>query len=163
MSHSPLFSFILGREFKLSLAEIYSVFPAAHFEAVSETFALLSGIPREEVIERFARLGGTIKVVEILDECDDVPDFTQVASDYLAGLDTDGKTSFAIASYGEKMDNFTVGLRVKKEARSASGKSLRLVNKDPKNINSAVYKKEKLSETETELNSIVVGNIRYFG
>ena len=37
------------------------------------------------------------------------------------------------------------------------------MNKDPKNINSAVYKKEGLSEHETEMNSIVVGNVRYIG
>ena len=37
------------------------------------------------------------------------------------------------------------------------------MNKEPKNINSAVYKKEHLAESRTELNYIKVGKISYMG
>jgi len=37
------------------------------------------------------------------------------------------------------------------------------VNKEPKNINSAVYKKEHLAESRTEVNYIKVGKISYIG
>lgn len=37
-----MFVFILGREFRLSLAEIYSLFPGAVFEFANEQIALIS-------------------------------------------------------------------------------------------------------------------------
>ncbi|EKD29453.1 MAG: putative DNA methylase, partial [uncultured bacterium (gcode 4)] len=58
---------------------------------------------------------------------------------------------------------FKEWLRIKKFLKSCPDKSFRLVNKDPKNINSAVYKKERLWESETECNYISITGHRYFG
>lgn len=139
-----MFVFILGREFRLSLAEIQSLFPEARFEYVNEQFALVSGISEQEIRDTFASIGGTIKIIKILDEVKDVPDFMTVATEYLRSVDRTNKVPFAVAGYGEKLDNFATGLRIKKFLKSCEDKSFRLVNKEPKNINSAVYKKERL-------------------
>lgn len=158
-----MFTFILGREFRLSLAEIQSLFPHAFFEYANEQFALVSDISEEEIRDKFAYIGGTIKVIKILDEVRDVPDFMTVATDYLKRADRTNKVPFAVAGYGEKLDNFATGLRIKKFLKSCEDKSFRLVNKEPKNINSAVYKKERLGESETEVNFVKAGKISYFG
>ena len=78
-------------------------------------------------------------------------------------VDRTNKVPFAIAGYGEQMDNFATGLRIKKFLKPCEDKSFRLVNKEPKNINSAVYKKERLSESNTELNLVKAGRYSYIG
>ncbi len=158
-----MFVFILGREFRLSLAEIYSLFPGAIFEFANEQIALVSEISEEEVCARFAHMGGIIKVIKILDEVKDAADFMTAAKDYLSQVDRTNKVPFAIAAYGEKLDNFAAGLRIKKFLKSCEDKSFRLVNKEPKNINSAVYKKEHLAESNTEMNYVKIGKVSYMG
>lgn len=158
-----MFAFILGREFRLSLAEIYSLFPTAVFETANEQLALISGVSESEVCARFAHMGGIIKVIKILDDVKDEPDFMTRATSYLEQVDRTNKVPFAIAAYGEKLDNFATGLRIKKYLKSCEDKSFRLVNKEPKNINSAVYKKEHLAESRTELNYLKVGKNSYMG
>lgn len=158
-----MFVFILGREFRLSLAEIYSLFPGAVFEFASEQIALISNVSESEVCARFAHMGGIIKVVKILEEVKDVPDFMTVAKNYLERVDRTNKIPFAVAGYGEKFDNFATGLRIKKFLKTCEDKSFRLVNKEPKNINSAVYKKEHLAESLTEVNYMKVGKSSYMG
>lgn len=158
-----MFVFILGREFRLSLAEVENLFPEAIFEYVNEQFALVSEVSEEAVRDTFSRMGGTIKVIKILEEVKDVPDFMTVAKSYLERVDRTNKVPFAVAGYGEKFDNFATGLRIKKFLKSCEDKSFRLVNKEPKNINSAVYKKEHLSESETELNFVKAGKVSYLG
>lgn len=158
-----MFAFILGREFRLSLAEVENLFPEAIFEYVNEQFALVSEIEENKIRENFSYMGGTIKIIKILEEVKDVPDFMTVAKSYMEQVDRTNKVPFAIAGYGEKFDNFATGLRIKKFLKPCEDKSFRLVNKEPKNINSAVYKKERLSESETELNFIKAGKFCYFG
>ena len=158
-----MFVFILGREFRLSLAEISSLFPGAVFEAANEQLALISGVSESEVCAHFAHMGGIIKVIKILDEVKDVPDFMTEATEYLRQVDRTNKVPFAVAGYGEKIDNFATGLRIKKFLKTCEDKSFRLVNKEPKNINSAVYKKEHLAESNTELNYVKIGKIAYMG
>lgn len=158
-----MFAFILGREFRLSLAEIYSLFPGAVFEAANEQLALVSGVSEAEVCARFTHMGGIIKVVKILDQVKDATDFMTAAKEYLERVDRTNKVPFAVAGYGEKIDNFAVGLRIKKFLKACEDKSFRLVNKEPKNINSAVYKKEHLVESRTEVNFLKIGKSSYFG
>ena len=158
-----MFVFILGREFRLSLAEVENLFPEAIFEYVNEQFALVSEISEEKIRENFTYMGGTIKVIKILEEVKDIPDFMTSAKSYLERVERTNKVPFAVAGYGEKFDNFATGLRIKKFLKSCEDKSFRLVNKEPKNINSAVYKKEHLSESETELNFVKAGKVSYLG
>lgn len=158
-----MFIFVLGREFRLSLAEIQSLFPEAVFEFTNEQIALVSHIPEEEVRSNFARMGGTIKIIKILEEVRDIPDFMTAAKTYLERVNRTNKVPFAIAGYGEQMDIFSTGLRIKKFLKTCEDKSFRLVNKDTKNINSAVYKKERLGESETEMNFVKTSKISYFG
>jgi len=158
-----MFVFILGREFRLSLAEIYSLFPGAVFEFANEQIALITNVSEMEVCARFAHMGGIIKIIKILDEVKDVPDFMTAAKEYLSQVDRTNKVPFAVAGYGEKFDNFATGLRIKKFLKPCEDKSFRLVNKEPKNINSAVYKQEHLAESHTELNYVKVGKISYMG
>lgn len=158
-----MFAFILGREFRLSLAEIRNLFQEGVFEHVNEQLAIVSSIEETKVRDLFPYMGGIIKVVKILDDVRDVTDFMTVSKQYLEQVERTNKVPFAIAGYGERIDMFKEGLRIKKFLKSCSDKSFRLVNKDPKNINSAVYKKERLAESETECNYISIAGHRYFG
>jgi len=158
-----MFAFILGREFRLSLAEIRNLFREGVFEQVNEQLAMVSDIEEKKIRDLFPHMGGIIKVVKILEDVRDVTDFMTASKHYLEQVDRTNKVPFAIAGYGEKIDMFKEGLRIKKFLKSCEDKSFRLVNKDPKNINSAVYKKERLGESETECNYISIAWHRYFG
>lgn len=151
-----MFAFILGREFRLSLAEIRNLFQEGVFEHVNEQLAIVSDIKETKVREVFPYMGGVIKVIKILNDVRDVTDFMTASKLYLERVDRTNKVPFSIAGYGEKIDMFKEGLRIKKFLKSCPDKSFRLVNKDPKNINSAVYKKERLAESETECNYISI-------
>jgi hypothetical protein len=52
-----MFVFILGREFRLSLAEVGNLFPEAFFEYVNEQFALVSDISEDAIREKFPHMG----------------------------------------------------------------------------------------------------------
>lgn len=70
MSRSfPIFAFSLGREFKLSVAEIASVCGFHSIIAVSPQLALVRFGSREDATAAFAKLGGSIRLFEIQSEC----------------------------------------------------------------------------------------------
>ncbi|MDD2486775.1 MAG: DNA methyltransferase [Candidatus Gracilibacteria bacterium] len=156
-----MFIFILGREFKLSIAEIYSLFPKAEYVDATQEFLIVDNISKDEITEKFKRIGGIIKVIEVQDELDSEKDFLKFSIEYIEEnkKNESGKYNFGLAKYGEiKSDLFTSGIQIKKELVKSKIGSIRFVNKENRNINSAVYKNEKLGgENGTELNIVMIG------
>lgn len=141
-----LYAFTLGREWKLSLAELFSIFGESHYHSHSEEIALfhVEKTP-EEMREIFASIGGSIRLIELIAETDEKRFPTDVISEIRAH-GKDGKMNFALGAYGLEYRLSDIGLRIKKTL-SDEGVSARLVNRENSNIVSAVFKTEKLGKT----------------
>lgn len=151
---SSLFAFTLGREWKLSLAELFAVFGSDAYQTHTETIAIFQvvGYSDEQIQKRFMSIGGSIRVIKIIGETDEKR-FPMDVIDHLRS--NQGKGDFALGAYGMEFRLSDIGLRIKKTLQE-SGKSVRLVNQKNENINAASFKKEKLAKTGLEFNLIAV-------
>jgi tRNA G10 N-methylase Trm11 len=168
-----LYAFTLGREWKLSLAELLAIFGIHTYRWNSETVALLSieDTNSSELSLLFRKIGGSVRVIEILDETDERRFATDVIN-YLQDSktkkkneeweNTRTKVTFALGAYSIEFRLSDIGLRIKKTLQE-NGKSARLVNTENENINAASFKKERLSKSQTEFNIISIGNTIYIG
>jgi len=138
--------FILGRESRLSIAELVAFFPNSECLFAEREFAIFDKITAAEVAEEFNRLWWSIKALEIDKELESEKDFPKHAVKLLIEKATDyeGKFTFALAQYWIKIDIFKMWIQIKKEAKKSVETNLRFVNKDSNNVNAAVYKKDSL-------------------
>ena len=163
-----MYAFILGREFKLAIAEIWHIFDDAELVFANHEVYIARDIDEEKLKSFFPKMGGTVKVVKIENESDSLSDFIKHVKKELFEREYSGKYPFAIASYGERIDQFRTGLKIKNDVvhslnfEADHKRSLRLVNKDSQNINAAVFKKEKLANTQSEFNYIYTPQGSYF-
>lgn len=146
-----LYAFTLGRESKLSLAELIALFGADALEDHTDEIALFS-LPKcdSEIGTIFRNIGGSVRVIRIIGETDEKKFPTDVIRE--VGKPT-GKYTFALGVYGGEFRLSDIGLRIKKTLQDG-GISTRLVNTENKNIISAVWKKEKLGKSLSEYNLI---------
>ncbi|MCK9272768.1 hypothetical protein M0P65_04455 [Candidatus Gracilibacteria bacterium] len=161
-----MIAFILGREFRLSIAEINNFFSNSKLIFADREIAFFEGISVDEITSNFYKLGGNIKVIEILEELQEEKNFP-VESEKIISEKIDfetGKFCYAFAQYGMNSNIFSSGIKVKKELKKANFKNARFVNKDSNNVNAAVFKKEKLrSLTGIELNFIKAEDRLFLG
>jgi hypothetical protein len=147
-----LFAFSLGREWRISLAELFSVFGKSTYIQHNESIAIFRISMSDTDMRRiFQTLGGSLRVIRILGECTKDTFHTDVLrymGEYIDAnsLHTGHKIDFALAGYGTTMDILERAMRIKKTLVKA-GVSVRVVNTTSENINAASYKKEKLSKT----------------
>jgi tRNA G10 N-methylase Trm11 len=129
---------ILGRQPKLGLAELESLYGAAAVQPIGDHAASVSADVDP------ARLGGTIKLAKLLTELPytDWPKLTDYLTknlpDHLA-LRPEGKIKIGLSAYGLRVDAqqlFRTGLEIKKVAR-ASNRSVRIIPSSDITINSA--------------------------
>ena len=160
-----LYAFTLGREWKLSLAELLAIYWQSSYRGHNESVCLLeiTESSTEQIARYFRRIGGSIRVIEILDETDERRFPTDVI-DLIEGKQGDkgGKITFALGAYGTEYRVSDIGLRIKKTLVE-KGMSVRLTNIENKNINAASFKKEKLGKTQNEYNLISLGHTIYIG
>ena len=160
-----MFIFFLGREYLLSIAEILSTFPTAQIVEYDRAYAVLQGIDRDDIVARYPSMGGTIKVVEVIGTYRTDSEEPELIARYLTETIPDGKIRYALSYTDSKrtVDHIGVGIRTKERIK-ALGRSARLVNKDRKNINSAVYRIEKLGGPTGREVCMVGGRLdRYIG
>lgn len=155
-SSTNLYAFTLGREWKLSLAELFAVFGADAYRIHTETIAIfqIHGYSDEQLAKKFLTIGGSIRIIKILGETDT----KRFPTDVIAHIQSQweakwGKLTFALGSYGIDFPVSNIGLRIKKTLQER-GFSARLVNIENRNIVSAVFKREKLGKSQTEYNLI---------
>lgn len=142
-----VYAFELGREWKLSLAELEAVFGVESIERVSEKLVFVR--TTLDVRALFWNLGGVVRAMRILMPLRDLKMFPHRVMEVLEETPDEGKISFALGVIGPKFPIFSMGLRIKKDLK-AKGKSVRFANKDDKNLVSAVVKKESLAYHERE-------------
>lgn len=156
----PIFAFALGREFKLSVAEIASVCGFDSIESVSPQLAVVRFDSRESALEAFSKLGGSIRLFEIQSECASGEFATKSTEYFKKTMSEEGKHSFALAAVGIDLPLIELSLRVKKFLKSDF--SVRACNTSDRTINAAAFKKGKLSETLLETAYLEVDRKGYF-
>jgi tRNA G10 N-methylase Trm11 len=146
-----LYAFELGREWKLSLAEIESLFGAPNIKYINPKLALLDlELAPNQVAAIAGRMGGIIRAFEVLSSLRDPKSFGPRIFETLSGSDPEKRITFGLGTIGgPEAGIFTSGLRLKKDLKDR-GFSVRLVNRDAKNPVTAVVLTEKLVETGTE-------------
>lgn len=98
MIQSNTYAFILGREWRLSLAELIHVFGHDSLRSQNEQIAIFSV---EKPLQRdvINRLGGTIRIIRIIGETDEKK-FPTDALELIAKIFKDKKAQFALGAYG---------------------------------------------------------------
>lgn len=153
-----LFAFILGREYKLSLAELIHVFGQQNLRDFSEEIAIfeLEKLDSKAILT----LGGTTRIIQIMSET--TPEsFATDAFEILSKKEKNSKFSFALAAFGLRFPLADAGMRIKKTL--TKNFSVRLLNAKNENIHSAVFKREKLAKTGTEISLIHIADKNYLG
>jgi len=153
-----MFAFQLWREFKLSIAELWSVFPNATFEYVWNDICILSEISQEDILTWAPRMWGIIKAMELIEWYTGKPSEIVLteAERY------DGKYVYGISQFGTWSDLKKVLMDTKKLLRKHSVSS-RFVNKNFQSLSSAQILGEKLVDKGTDFSIISVEGIEYFG
>ncbi len=145
------YAFTLGRESKLSLAELFALFGEDSYDTHTDEIAIFSlQYEDSDIAAIFRNIGGSIRVMRVLDQTDEKRFPTDVIS---AIGQPEGKYTFALGVYGLEYRLSDIGLRIKKTLVE-SGISTRLVNTENKNIISAVWKREKLGRSKSEYSLI---------
>ena len=141
--------FILGREFKLSIAEILAVFPAGKTAYFAKDVLILDNLEKEDVLKKANNLWWTIKIIETSPHPSPAGEGVIIKDALLH----DWKFKYGISIYWDKRNLKEILIKQKKQLK-ASSVSSRFVNKDFKNLTSAQIIWEKLVERWTDYNII---------
>lgn len=153
-----MFAFQLGREYKLSVAELWNIFPTASFEYISKEICILWGVEKKDVLTWMPRIWGTIKVIEL------IPDYTGNPSEMIYNL-AEGKQwkyIYGISIFWGAWDVKRLLVHTKNFLKKYAISS-RFINKNFKNLSSAQILWEKLIEKQSDFSVIDTGEIEYFG
>lgn len=127
--------FILGKNPELSIAEIKAVFPVLQEIGRGKNFLVAEG--EIDSIEAIARLGGTIKIGEVIGSQIDQEKIVEV----IENKKGEGKAIFGFSFYGIK-PVFKIGMEIKRILRE-KGINSRLVTSREETLSSVIVKKEK--------------------
>lgn len=137
------YAFILGREYKLSLAELIHRFGYDNLIDYNQEISIFE-LEENLSANTIFSLGGTTRIIQILNETK--PE--TFATDVIAHIEQNEKNSkihFALANFGLKFPLLDTGMRMKKTL--SKNFSVRFLNAKNENIHSAVFKREKLAKT----------------
>lgn len=157
-SSTPLFAFTLGRESKLSLAELLALFGEQAYESHTDEIALFAlPLSDSDISAIFRNIGGSVRVMRLIGETEE----KRFPTDVIREIGKpEGKYVFALGVYGGEFRLSDIGLRIKKTLKD-SGISVRLINIENKNIVSAVFKKEHLAKSKSEYNLLHLDGVSY--
>ncbi len=156
----PQYAFELGREWKISLAEIEAIFG---FESIISLNPKIAIIQTDAPVAEIAnRMGGVIRAFEIISELRDSKMFPHRVTEEIEKIGGTERITFGLGSIGIKMVLFSHGLRLKKDLRDRANLNIRLVNKDDENLVSALVKREGLVGSGTEFFLIECDKKYYF-
>jgi len=150
--------FQLGREYKLSIAEILAVFPKWKNVYLSKDFLILENIKNKDALNNANKLWWTIKIVEIFNSTTNnnwISNITDIA------LESEWKFKYWLSIFWHKKNLREILIKQKKELKW-NNISSRFINKDFKNLSSAQIIAEKLINKTTDFNYIYTNNNVYF-
>jgi len=159
--------FILGRNPALAIAEIEALLDKNILERlIGPDFFIIKTKSEIDLYSLQKRLGGTIKVGNIIKESETDPE-KEIFEIILKKITTrrdpvcgikDKKLNFGINEYGQKIDALGIKRILKNE-----GKSVRLVTSKEKNLSSVISKKEILDKDGVEINIFKINKEVYIG
>lgn len=137
--------FLLGKDPQLSLAELYAVYPKAHFLEKNSHFALLE---MNQVLAQgdLDQLGGVVKLAEVVEQVDRKQVvhilFDQLLSSRKINKESGsvGKIHYGLSVYGWSERNLRSLLLELKKKMKVAGYNSRFANQDFKNLSVAQYK-----------------------
>ncbi len=145
-----MIAFELWREYRLSIAEIYALFPEMEIIYVDEKILLVDNINEDWLLDIAPKMWWTIKIIKCLS--DKSFELSEI-NDFMMSLFTDErKTNYAVNFYWKTKANQKDFLLKSKKYFAKSWLSTRFVNQDFQNIKSYLVAKEKLIETKTDFN-----------
>lgn len=153
-----MYAFQLWREFKLSLAEIFSVFPSLSIVYADQYICIVDTQDKELLLNWVAHMWGIIKLIELLPAYKGNPAHSIIAF----AEKHEWKFRYGISQLWEKANIKGLLLDIKRFLQK-KWVSARFVNKDFKNLSTAQIKWEKLIERETDFSVISAGDTEYFG
>ena len=155
-----LYWFQLGREFKLSIAEIFAVFPNIEVLYSAKSVMIVSWLTKEEILKKADFLGGTIKIFEL----NMYPDFDGILFNVSkVWALSDSKFNYWLNLFGDtKMSLWKVLTKIKRHLKS-EGISSRFVNKNESNLSSAQIIWNRLLKRWADFNLVDLWWIYYFG
>jgi tRNA G10 N-methylase Trm11 len=146
-----IFGFQLWREYKLSIAEIFAVFPEGKTVYFDTEILLLQNLEKTKILEKASHLWGIIKIIEIVDK----KNLLETA------LHHEWKFKYGISIFWKKENLKKILIEQKKELKN-NNISSRFINKDFKNLSSAQILWEKLDKSWTDYSYIINWDSKYF-
>ena len=150
--------FALGREYKLSIAEILAIFPSGKVAYLSKDFLILNNLKEKEVLKKADNLWWTIKIIKIEESLFENHWLSNITN---KALGAEWKFKYWLSIFWEKKNMKDILIKQKKELK-AEKISSRFVNKDFKNLTSAQILWEKLIDRKTDFNYIYSHDNVYF-
>jgi len=154
-----MFWFQLWREFKLSIAEVMSVFPDASIVFYDKKNLIVENISQDDILEKTSRIGGTIKVSKYAEHKTQEDIYEYI---YNVSLAKSGKFNYWVSLFWKESD-LKKKLMVIKKFLKEKGVWSRFVNQDFGNMSSAIINGEKLVETWSDFTIINTWETIYLG
>lgn len=145
-----LYAFQLWREFKLSIAEIISVFPDTHIVYCDKKNLIVDNIDQDKILSQADKLGGSIKISKIYQYSDywDIHEHIYQVSQVHWG-----KFHYGISLFWNISNLKTTLIGTKKYLKEKEVSS-RFVNQDFTNMSSAIIAGEKLVQKWSDFSII---------
>ena len=129
-----MYAFQLWREYKLSIAEIYALFPTAIPVHVDDDFCILDMKSCEEIRKKASRMWWVIKIIEISQETGNISELIQGEAEKHEGKFRYGLSIFWQIVGNAGLRSLLMGL---KRSLKSTGISARFINKNFENLSSA--------------------------
>jgi len=153
-----MYAFQLGRESKLSLAEIFSVFPHSKIEYADKNICIIDIEKKQDLLKFLDQMWGTIKVIELFQSYrwKPVDTIIEIAREF------EGKFRFWLSFLWSDASLKTLLMQAKKmlKEEKISG---RFINKNFQNLSSAQIIWEWLVERQSDFTIISAWKLMYFG
>lgn len=151
--------FVLGREWKLSVAEVLSIFGNDYEVITSEILCKNFAEKFEDAQKILDDMGGIIKIAEVFDKADNLQDAEEKIKKYLSD-NFKSKCIFALSLYNIPSGPKKLLKKMLKKIKNAlrdKGK-VRFLNKPDENIRSVVVASENLHKKGTDVLIFKSGN-----
>ncbi len=151
------YAFILGREYKLSIVEIGSVFGWENIKNFDRNVAVIA---TEKTLDKntLHLLGGTIRIISLQEPRGSFKEYIETHLQKIAV----SKINIALSVYGSEIDRKNLASNIKNSMKK-HGKNIRYVGENNQNINAGSFKKNRLGKYKTEYNIIKIDENEYFG
>lgn len=160
-----MFWFELGREYKLSLAEIFTVFWKVEVLFIDEKILIIDWVPLTSILRKAPRLGGTIKIFEIEAEFDlsvKISELGTSIKDFLLSK-REWKLTYGMNFFWKTPIDQKKFLMNLKQAFKAEWVNSRFLNQDFKNLISAQVLGEKLVEKQSDITVVFWKEKTWYG